>query len=642
MAAFESLGSAVNWVQEHGYKNCNRSVVTHEITSWLHRHLACRKFPCVWVLSDPYMWDALCLWCGDDPGQAATLLRYVVLVPGATDKAQQHRLRFLPRERSAQKVGLRAPNCLSNQVRTCITRRVDRKWAHTGSVVVTPEHPVLLLCEYTWLHLTHPEDILGYSVHLLAPDGWCTLREIAAICAAATPPQVHIHAGSPEQAQTPQIKATADVVAYLEANLAHDELSTLRTMHLVSAASAYQCILQLYGNTEVEERMSAHFESVLEDSGDDDVPPSHLRLRQDGGKRCGVRRQQEGTRPVLFNLSPGPLLDDECPPYRYLLHALRSVYCSPAYRIRHAAANLGTGRLILPFGPWAPLLTVESSKVWFIHQPYNWPLVVGIDRDAALPTIAWRMADGHFDGDAPIYLNPDATALQIELLYHECLHLPTVFDAVHSEYPVADVPIFMLGGFALQSEHSVRYQCLALVLLLLMLSPLATLDEAVSVATLILTTLAGDNRTFSVTDMQDLTQAHTRAWLRYWKTPDEGRNISSLRQADAAGLLHDPRDQWAYQHELLPVPVRSRQPPRGRRRRRVADDAAELRRRAPADDLVRMRHAHRQVQQLGVHKTWCPKVVSSDATKKKHFHRSVCDTQEAIRYRLALKQRAGY
>lgn len=631
MAAFDSVASAVAWVQEHAHMDeCNRPIVTHEITPWLHRHLACRKFPCVWAMSDPYLWDALCLWCGNDTAKAATLLRHVVLVPGATGKSQQHRLRFLSREQSAQKLGLRAPNCLSNQLRTCITRRVDRKWAHAGPVAVTPDRPVLLLCEYTWLHLTHPQDILGYCVHLLAPDGWYSLREIAAICATTTPQG---YAAAESERPPPRIKATADVVAHLEAHLANDELSTLRSMRLVSAGSAYRCIHHLYGDKDVEEHMCAHFECVF----GDDTPPSHLRLRQEDFGRVG--RRQGGERPVLFALSPGPRLDDECPPFRRLLYALRFVYCSPVYRIRHAAANVGIGRLVLPFGPWAPLLTVRSPKIAYIQRPYNWPLVVGIDRDAALPTVAWHMADGDIDGGAPVCLNPNATAQQIESLYMETLHLPTVFEAVHVEYPMEEVATFVLGGFALHSEQSVRHQCLSLMLLLVMLSPLCTLDEAVSVATLILSALAGDNRTFSVADMMCLTEAHDRAWLRYWTCTDDR---SLHREADTGELLQDPRDHAAYQCAQMPVPARPRQPPKVRRRGRSSNDAAQLRRRAAPDDLARMRHAHHRVQQLVTQAALCAKNPKTSWQQKKNkFHRSVCNTEEAIKYRTARRHQVG-
>lgn len=629
--SFETFQDALQWLNSVIYENCDRAIVTHDVTQWVHDNVRHRQLPYMWIFSDPYLKRALNHWCRDV--DALSLCRFLIFEPSSK---LHHRLRVVHEDSDSMisMVGLRAPHCYNTRGRMSIAKRAEKGW----SVHSQPaSKPVVLLCEYQWLHLS-PGDLLAHRIHLAAPVGWFSKEEVEALR-----PGVKTVTKAATSHQNPMsrvvLKPTADVINHLQVVSNAAEFSILRDMRLVSAEMAYHCIRHLYAQSEtpVEVYLHAHFECPDTSEGD---APSHLRLRQaatllkDSNRRSDV---------VLFSVTPAftraNMDEEDHEPYHRLLYDMRSLFCSASYKVRHASANIEHRRLILPFGHWKPIVeTTTGIAGGFprVSYPYGWPVVICINGQCVLPSIAWCSDNVELGADAGSeFLYTGSTVREIEEVYLRNLCLPSVPNIMTQAGSLATngVAVLVLGGKYINAEQSIQHQHLCLVLLLLMCGhgPLCCIDEIVSVATLVLDALGSDNRTFGSKQLQYISQAHERAWLRGWDHDDDAP--LNPRRVDICDmvlskLLLDPRDKCAYVSCLPPAPS-PRPPPRHRPK--------VCRQQVSAQDLARLRHASAELKRISqVTKMNTPKAKAQPRKKgKKIYRRTISSTPDILLYRTA-------
>lgn len=635
MASFDDVPSAMTWLHDHVYSTCCQPIASHDITEWVHSTLSGRKMPCVWALSDPYLRLPLALWCGNNNREAVAALQRHVLFEPMQNVLHHRRLRHVDGQNATKKIGLRAPSCLSIQRRMAITRRVEKGWMHS----TRHERPVLVLSEYAWIHLTHPIDIKDYRVQLIAPKGWVSAQDLMAMHSSTSV----VHEEEDKTVATLALQSNSAVIHHLEKNLSTDELSVLRDMLLVPVEQAYKCIKEMYGGENVAELLNAHFEVVQngEGCGDEVPPPTHIRLQQ---QKRRTRRHGSNT---CYTLTPVPTLTNDWSPYDRLLHTLRFVYCSAAYKIRYATANPECLRLVLPFGPWVPLVERGPNGYQQTVHPYGWPVVVQVDPYATLPYIAWWSDKNTCQDNNPITELPLGSGVrELQLLMQSSIHTSTVHDVINGDV-LADVgvAVLTLGAHGIHGEQSVGHQCLVLVVLLLITGPLCCLDEAVSVASLVMDVLVGDNRTFGPHNLDELAHLHERAWLQHWGIDDDTTDYplhpcrADASQAVQTLLLHDERDRIAFC--CAQMPEISRPKPRQHRRKRGPKDPVKWmhRRRAASDDLARLQRANRMIQRMIA--TGGVVTHTKNKTKKERparFRHAVCVTEDALKYRVACRQ----
>ena len=652
-SAFESLEHAVKWLDSVVYSNCDRPTVTHDVTDWMHTssNVASRVLPCVMALSDPYLQVVLKHWCGD-VHNPLTLCRYLILEPLEAHH-QHHRLRVVSGEVCAE-VGLRAPQCTDVNRRMALIRRVDKKWLAHSQSVATCSKPVVLLCEYAWLHLTHPADMRGYRVHLAAPLGWFSNNEVLALRPGTTTSLTRIRRDADASLE---LRPTGDVIEHLRTLCTMEEQSILSDMQLVSAKMAYHCVKDLYcvkssascDPPPLEWYLHAHFECPA--NWDDDEDPSHVRVRRAATAISSLSRCHDVGAAVTtyFSLNPSPARDtDDCEPYQRLLYALRSVFCSAAYRVRHASANIAQRHLILPFGNWIPTVETHTngsaSGLPRVNHPYGWPVVVCIDRQCTVPSVSWCTNVGAIHralgGGESLFM--DSTVRDIEEVYARTLCLSTVHDIVAQTDPPGGFALLVLGGNFIHAESSIRQQHLCLVVLLLVCGhgPLCRVDEVVSIATLVLDALAADNRTFDHSHLTYVAQAHERSWLRFWGAEGDSASLnphrSDIDSVVTAALLHDPRDRIAYSKGLPRVQERAAPARRRRRSSSTLQTQPRHHNRVSAEDISRLRVASAEMKRISRKEAKCRQ--QTKAKKIKKYGVTVSSTRDALLYRVARKQ----
>ena len=128
----------------------------------------------MWIFSDPYLKRALNHWCRDV--DALSLCRF-------PSSLNHHRnciivcVLFMKIQIDDFHGGVTCTTLLQHASRMSIAKRAEKGW----SVHSQPaSKPVVLLCEYQWLHLS-PGDLLAHRIHLAAPVGWFSKEEVEAL-----------------------------------------------------------------------------------------------------------------------------------------------------------------------------------------------------------------------------------------------------------------------------------------------------------------------------------------------------------------------------------------------------------------------------------------------------------------------------
>ena len=693
-----SLAQAVNQLKTTVYAVCDKDTVVHDVTTWVHNCLVGRKRGCVWVLSDPYIQLVVDQWRGavnDHIDHVCPMYRHIIIecIRG------EQQLRYVPASSPFDRirdVGLRAPSCLDTRQRMGITRSVGKEWT-TISRPFDLSARFVVVNEYTWLHLPVPIDILRYRVHLAAPSGWWSNNEIPKMVLTKNP--IDGEESDCEQADNDTIQSsfdlrpTSDILEYLRSHLNDKERSILCGMHLVSMEHAYDCMEYLYGKDriDIEECMHAHFECIDDVRGDGDnmaTPPSHLRLRRTGIRQF-VNKDTGGphTPAVAFSLisltfgSPRPeegVASGTCMRYRRLLYMARLVYCSQSFRVRYQAVSMDMGHLFLPFaqlyGMSTPVHSIGNTTV--VLSPFGWPIAVRLDHDATIPSVVWCEDTKTLSHEeVPCRLHPGSNVRDIEEVYKTSLFLWSMKESLGLQIGSNDntVSLLTIGGRFANGEDSIQHQHLCLVILLLVTCPLCYLDEAVSVATVVLSVLVGDSRTFHVSQLPYLREAHMRAWIRYWENANDDQShqptpVGPLRQADArqhedavaTTLLHHPDDRRAFRRPIVEN-AKNNTVTGGRKRAAKPFDPTTTHRgryrccNVPKEYLARLHHASTMLKELSRTKkkpiildgddrgfTQVAGMVLADSprckkktNRKKVYQCLVSRTEDALKYRLA-------
>ena len=699
-----SLAQAVNQLKKTVYAVCDMDTTVHDVTTWVHNCLVGRKRGCVWVLSDPYIQLVVDHWRGvvnDRIDHGCPMYRHVIIecIRG------EHQLRYVPASSPVDRIrdiGLRAPSCLDTRQRMGITRSVGKEWSNM-SRPFKPSARFVVVNEYTWLHLPVPIDILRYRFHLAAPSGWWSTNEIPKMVLTKNPiDQQGSDCEGPDNdtvQRSLNLRATSQILEYLRSHLDDKARSILCSMHLVSTEYVYDCMAHFYGNDgiDLEEYMHAHFECPEDGRGDDDemaTTPSHLRLRRTGIHQC-VDKGAGGLHasPVAFSLisltfgSPQPgaevASDDTCTRYRRLIYMARLVYCSQSFRVRYQAVSMDMGRLFLPFaglyGVSTPVHSIGSTTV--VLRPFGWPVAIRLDHDAAIPSVVWcEDTQTLSHEEIPCRLHPGSNVRDIEEVYKASLFVCSMKESLGLQICSNDNAgsLLTVGGRFVNGEDSIQHQHLCLVILLLVTCPLCYLDEAVSVATVVLCALVGDSRTFHVSQLPYLREAHMRAWLRYWENADndEGHRptpVDPIRQADArqhedavvTKLLHHPDDRRAFRRPIV-VNAKNNTVTRRRTATKPPDPTTTHRGRyrccnVPKEYLAGLHHASTLLKELSrkkrksiildgddgglTHPTLpdaTQRMILKDSpghpkktNRKKVYQRLVSRTEDALKYRLA-------